>query len=87
MNISLTAELEKIVKEKVESGLYNNASEVIREALRFTYSHEQLLNEIKLERLRSKLADAEQDILENGYLTLDKAGVNRLFSDLKNRQS
>ncbi|MEQ1842403.1 MAG: type II toxin-antitoxin system ParD family antitoxin [Verrucomicrobiales bacterium] len=34
MNISLTPELEKIVREKVESGLYNNASEVIREALR-----------------------------------------------------
>ena len=34
MNISLTPELEKTVKEKVASGLYNNASEVIREALR-----------------------------------------------------
>ena len=87
MNISLTAELEKMVKEKVDSGLYNNASEVIREALRFTHTHEQLLNEIKLERLRGKLADAEQDILEQRYITLDKAGVSRLFSGLKNRQS
>lgn len=34
MNISLTPELEKAVKEKVDPGLYNNASEVIREALR-----------------------------------------------------
>lgn len=34
MNISLTPELEKMVQAKVESGLYNNASEVIREALR-----------------------------------------------------
>lgn len=34
VNISLTPELEKQVKAKVESGLYNNASEVIREALR-----------------------------------------------------
>jgi antitoxin ParD1/3/4 len=34
MNISLTPELEKRVQAKVESGLYNNASEVIREALR-----------------------------------------------------
>jgi antitoxin ParD1/3/4 len=34
MNISLTPELEKAVKAKVRSGLYNNASEVIREALR-----------------------------------------------------
>jgi len=36
MNVSLTPELERFVKEKVASGLYNNASEVIREALRLT---------------------------------------------------
>lgn len=34
MNISLTPQLEKLVKTKVESGLYGSASEVIREALR-----------------------------------------------------
>lgn len=36
MHVSLTPELEKIIKKKVDSGLYNNASEVIREALRIT---------------------------------------------------
>ena len=41
MNISLTPELEKAVKEKVDSGLYNNASEVIREALRLSLKQEQ----------------------------------------------
>jgi antitoxin ParD1/3/4 len=34
VNIWLTPELERAVKEKVASGLYNNASEVIRESLR-----------------------------------------------------
>jgi antitoxin ParD1/3/4 len=34
MHVSLTPELERKVKEKVAAGLYNNASEVIREALR-----------------------------------------------------
>ena len=34
MNVSLTPELEQFVDGKVESGLYNNASEVIREGLR-----------------------------------------------------
>lgn len=34
MNISLTAPLEALVQEKVASGFYNNASEVVREALR-----------------------------------------------------
>ena len=34
MNISLTPELEKFVQSKVSTGLYNNASEVVREGLR-----------------------------------------------------
>lgn len=34
MHISLTPELEDAVKAKVASGFYNNASEVVREALR-----------------------------------------------------
>ena len=34
MNVSLTPELEKFVNRKVESGLYQTASEVVREGLR-----------------------------------------------------
>ena len=34
MNVSLTPELEKMVKNKVKTGLYGNSSEVVREALR-----------------------------------------------------
>jgi antitoxin ParD1/3/4 len=34
MNVSLTPELEAYVAGKVESGRYNSASEVVREALR-----------------------------------------------------
>jgi len=34
MNVSLTRELEQLVNEKVRSGLYQTASEVVREALR-----------------------------------------------------
>ena len=41
MNISLTPELESAVRKKVASGLYNNASEVIREALRHSLIREQ----------------------------------------------
>lgn len=40
MHISLTPELENAVKAKVQSGLYNNASEVVREALRQTLERE-----------------------------------------------
>jgi antitoxin ParD1/3/4 len=41
MNVSLTAELESYVTKKVESGRYNSASEVVREALRLLEEHEQ----------------------------------------------
>lgn len=34
MNVSLTAELDRFVTQKVESGLYKSNSEVVREALR-----------------------------------------------------
>jgi len=40
MHVSLTPELEKAIKDKVDSGLYNNASEVIREALRLALRNE-----------------------------------------------
>ena len=55
MHVSLTKELESRVKAKVESGLYNNASEVIREALRFMDTHEDWIHEVKLARLREQL--------------------------------
>jgi antitoxin ParD1/3/4 len=41
MNVSLTPELEQFVQTKVESGRYNSASEVVREALRLLQDHEQ----------------------------------------------
>ena len=55
MHVSLTPQLEAVVKAKVESGLYNNASEVIREALRFMEIHEELVYQMKLDRLRQRL--------------------------------
>jgi antitoxin ParD1/3/4 len=56
MHVSLTPELEARVKAKVESGLYNNASEVVREALRFMETHDELVYEMKLARLREQLS-------------------------------
>jgi len=42
MNVSLTPELEAFVAEKVQSGRYSSASEVIREALRLLEEHERV---------------------------------------------
>jgi len=41
MNVSLTPELDKFVSGKVESGRYNSASEVVREALRLLEEYDQ----------------------------------------------
>jgi antitoxin ParD1/3/4 len=40
MNVSLTPELDRFVAAKVESGRYNSASEVVREALRLLEEHD-----------------------------------------------
>ena len=44
MNVSLTDELETVIEEKVKSGLYNNASEVVRDALRRAFCQLQTLD-------------------------------------------
>jgi len=44
MNVSLTPELDHFVAEKVSSGRYNSASEVVREALRLLEERDQLRN-------------------------------------------
>jgi len=44
MNVSLTPELDKFVAGKVESGRYNSASEVVREALRLLEEHDRARN-------------------------------------------
>jgi antitoxin ParD1/3/4 len=42
MNINLTPQLEEMVRQKVASGLYTSASEVVREALRLMDERDQL---------------------------------------------
>lgn len=54
MNVSLTSELEKYVNEKVASGLYHSASEVIREGLRLLKDQD-ALREIRLNELRQQI--------------------------------
>lgn len=54
MHISLTEKLDLYVREKVQSGLYNNASEVVREALRAQIKQEAQYD-ADLEALRAEL--------------------------------
>lgn len=54
MNISLTPRLEQMIREKIASGSYNSASEVVREALRLMELEDQI-RALKLERLREEI--------------------------------
>lgn len=54
MNISLNPHFEALVKNKVESGLYNSVSEVMREALRLLEERDQL-RDLRLEELRREI--------------------------------
>jgi antitoxin ParD1/3/4 len=56
MNVNLTPELERMVREKVASGLYGSQSEVVREALRLLAEQDRL-REAHLARLRTALAE------------------------------
>jgi antitoxin ParD1/3/4 len=42
MQVSLTPELEELVRRKLESGLHGDASEVVREALRLLATRDEL---------------------------------------------
>ncbi len=56
MNVNLTPQLEEWVQQKVASGRYNNASEVVREALRLMEEREQE-REAKLAWLRQAVQE------------------------------
>jgi antitoxin ParD1/3/4 len=51
LNVNLTPQLEHLVRQKVSSGRYNSASEVVREALRRMEEQDEL-RVLKLDQLR-----------------------------------
>jgi antitoxin ParD1/3/4 len=56
MNISLTPKLEELVNEKVKSGMYTSASEVIRQGLRLLAMFDEQ-QEVKLKALRAAIQE------------------------------
>ncbi|NET60257.1 MAG: type II toxin-antitoxin system ParD family antitoxin [Symploca sp. SIO2E6] len=55
MNVCLTLEFEQFVQEKVKSGRYQSASEVIGEALRLLEKQDKT-RQMRIEQLRSQIA-------------------------------
>jgi len=56
INVNLTPELEGLIRQKVSSGRYNSASEVVREALRLMEAEDQL-RAAKLQQLRNDIQE------------------------------
>ena len=56
MNVHLTPELETLVQNKVKSGRYNSASEVVREALRL-FEERDRIRELQIRELQKKIND------------------------------
>jgi antitoxin ParD1/3/4 len=54
VNVSLTPELEKLIHNKVETGMYLSASEVVREALRLLEERDKR-QALKFEEIRKEI--------------------------------
>jgi len=64
-NVNLTDELDRFVLTKVESGRYENASEVVRAALR-TLEREEQQYEAKLAGLRAAIDEGDASGIAEG---------------------
>ncbi len=82
MNVSLTHELETVVRQKVKSGLYNNSSEVVRDALRRAFCEPQGLN---LDEDTPELAGLVREGINSRHIPHKKGDVRKLLDNFRRR--
>jgi antitoxin ParD1/3/4 len=88
MNISLTPELEHFVQDKVNSGMYTSASEVIRESLRLLHTHDDLQNQ-RIKQLNQEIdiglqqLNAGKNVPAHESYKRMKQKINKLAKDAK----
>src|SRR6266508_854646 len=80
MNVSLTPELERLVNEKVESGLYQTASEVVREALRLLKERDHAR-----EQLRADVQAGFDQLARGEGRAYDRTSGRQLAERIKSR--
>ena len=82
MNVSLTKELEKVVVEKVRSGFYNDASEVVRDALRRAFTESPALD---LEQDTPELAALIRESTHNRHILHKKGDIRKMLAKVHSR--
>jgi len=82
MNVSLTPELEKLVNEKVASGLYTSASEVVRDGLRLLRERDEI-KQSRLRELRRDLSAGARQIRQGNYK--EYSSGDELIDDIQSR--
>ena len=65
MNVTLSETFENYIKQQLASGTYNNASEVIGEALHLKMKQDEL-HQAKISALRTALTEGEQSGASSG---------------------
>lgn len=80
MNVSLTPELEQLVNDKVKTGMYQTASEVIREGLRLLKERD-----ARLAQLRADIRAGFEAIERGEYEEYDEHTTKKLAEDIKRR--
>lgn len=76
LNVSLPPELEARVRQRVETGMYGSASEVIREALRLFEAYEEVRS-VKLESLRLDIARGIDDVKSGRVSEINIADIKQ----------
>ncbi len=82
MNFSLTPSLEQFVRDRANSGDYNNASEVVRDAIRLLKRAEGH-RALKIERLRAAIRDGDEALARGEYTDLNSdRELDEFFAEL-----
>ena len=79
MNVSLTPELEQLVSDKVQTGMYQTASEVVREALRLLKERD----DWRLGQLRRDVRAGFERMEQDDYTEHGPGGMLGLARDIK----
>jgi antitoxin ParD1/3/4 len=80
MNVSLTPELEEMIENKVKSGRYNTASEVVREGLRLLEQQDEL-RELRRDELRKEIMKGVEQIRNGEFTILEKPEDYKMMSE------